>query len=668
MFKNIISFLVLSQIIISCSGITLISRSDPKDLYRADFLQKVEVVKTAYRQGNFGEASAKLKAIDEQTLLPAEKAMKRNLMGVLFFDQENYEQAIYNFELALANSSLDWSLAAQVHLNLGSSYFKLGFMEKAYYYLNKCDFEKLSTREALNYQKLKYQVAKDQDKNREAMVALVNILKDEKNLFDLRNNPYFHRLKEEFFKWEKGPQVRFVEEFSDQKYLAVGYLGVLVAERLYYGEEKVDGEELLEWIQEKYGNHPELVSLTQGFSTKIGLSTEMNPRSLGVVLPLSGKKAEFGRRVLLGIDTALKNISPDNPITLHLEDSEGSGAVGGMRVKDLVEKEKCAAIIGGLFSDEATKEYLEAKKRGVLFISLSQIYLPKEEKNHLLLEIPGSIESQLYQVFNQKMVEKFGTKAAIFYPSGARGEAYVNEFWRKAKLSNIEVTGVQSFEDQKDYLANLKNLLGLEFKRERQEELELYSELHSLEKHVSTRRIQTLKPQIDFNWIFIPSLPRDTLQIIPTFAYLDANKLNIIGGPSWRSGSLIKESRRLGRLHFVGDNINPSVQEFNEKFRLLQKTAPKLIEMRSYDAVEIFSSLISEVNFTSRPELDRILIERETLKGITGSWSLKEGIWLKDMASFEMMRGNIVQMFEGPSTPEMEGTSDVETVPDTETI
>ncbi|TDJ08714.1 MAG: hypothetical protein E2O68_01565 [Deltaproteobacteria bacterium] len=646
MFKNIISFLIFSQIFISCSGITLISTGDPKDLYREDFMHQVEQVKVAYRQGDFGGASAKLKGIDEQTLLPAEKGMKRNLMGVLFFDQENYEQAIYNFELALANTSLDRPLTAQVNLNLGSSYFKLGFMQKAHYYLTNCEFQNLSPREARNYHKLKYQVAKDQGKNREAMVALVNILKDEKNLFDLRNNPYFHRLKKEFFKEEKGTQIRFVEEFSDEQYLAVGYLGVLVAERLYYGAAKVNGEELLEWIQDKYGSHPELVQLTQGFTDKIGLSTEMNPRSLGVVLPLSGKKAAFGKRVLLGIDTALKNISPDNPITLHIEDSKGNGAVGGMRVKQLVEKEKCAAIIGGLFSDEATKEYLEAKKRGVLFISLSQIYLPKEEKNHLLIEIPGSIESQIYQLFNQEMLEKFGQKAALFYPQGPRGDAYVNEFWRKAKLENIVVTGVQSFEDQNDYLANLRNLMGLEFKRERQEELELYSNLHKLEKHVSTRRIQTLKPQIDFDWIFIPSLPRDTLQIVPTFAYLDANKLNIIGGPSWRSNSIIKESRRLGKLHFIGDNMNPSVQEFNEKFRLLHKKAPKLIEMRSYDAVEIFSSLISEVSLTSRPELERVILEKEKLSGITGSWTLKEGIWLKQLASFELRRGKIVQMFE----------------------
>ena len=87
MFKNIISFLIVSQIIISCSGISIISK-DPKDLYRKDFTEKVEQVKVSYRQGNFQEASAKLKAIDEGTLLPAEKGMKRNLMGVLFFDQE----------------------------------------------------------------------------------------------------------------------------------------------------------------------------------------------------------------------------------------------------------------------------------------------------------------------------------------------------------------------------------------------------------------------------------------------------------------------------------------------------------------------------------------------------------------------------------------------------
>ncbi|RLA63229.1 MAG: hypothetical protein DRQ88_07800 [Epsilonproteobacteria bacterium] len=663
MFKNIISFLIFSQIFISCSGISIISK-DPKDLYREDFMQKVEQVKMTYRQGDLNAASAKLKAIDDQTLLPAEKGMKRNLAGVLFFDQGNYEQAIYNFELALANSGLDYNLNAQVNLNLGSSYFKLGFMEKAYYYLSNCDSGKLTSREALNYHKLRYQVSKDQGENREAMVSLVNIIKDEKNLFDLRNNPYFHRLKEEFFKWGKGTQIRFVEEFSDEQYLAVGYLGVLVAEKLFYGTDKADGEELLEWIQDKYGDNPELVHLTQGFSTKIALSTDMNPRSLGLVLPLTGKKAAFGKRVLLGIDTALRDKFGEDSITLHIEDSEGSGSIGGMRVKDLVEKEKCAAIIGGLFSDEATKEYLEAKKRGVLFISLSQIYLPKEEKTHLLIEIPGSIESQVHQVFTPKMLDKFGSKAALFYPSGPRGEAYVNEFWRKAKLNAISVTGVQSFEDQNDYLSNLKNLLGLKFKRERQEELELFSDLYKLEKYISTRRIQTLKPQIDFDWIFIPSLPRDTLQIVPTFAYLDASKLNIIGGPSWRSRSIMKESRRLGRLYFVGDNINPSVQAFNEKFRLLHKKAPKLIEMRSFDAVEIFNSLVSKGELTSRPELDRVILEKGSFQGITGIWSLEDGVWLKDMASFELTRGSIVQMFEEKelSTPEAKSVPEMQNI------
>ena len=55
MFKNIISYLILSLILISCSGISIISK-DPKDLYRADFTAKVEQVKVAYRQGDFVDA------------------------------------------------------------------------------------------------------------------------------------------------------------------------------------------------------------------------------------------------------------------------------------------------------------------------------------------------------------------------------------------------------------------------------------------------------------------------------------------------------------------------------------------------------------------------------------------------------------------------------------
>jgi len=636
-------FLFVSE----CSGIQMLGTKDVSYLYSDEFTTKITTVKELYRTGKSNEALSQLKKIDEQVLNASERAMRRNLIGVINFSQKNFEQAVYNFELALTTSQEDPGLTAQIGLNLASGHFKMGAMDKAYNALVAAQPENLEINEQKKYHQLRFSLAKELGKLEDAASSMFAYLADKKTLSDLRADPVFEKLVSVFNELDERARLRILEENAKPMATAPAYLGYLQAERLYYEGKKDESTSVISWIKSSFSEQAEIIELLDGFVYRIENYAKMDPKSIGVILPLSGPKSDFGKRVLLGLDAALKEVNGSKnpefrPFNLHFRDSEGGGALGAHRVRDLIEKQMVSVIIGGLFSSEATKEYLEARKYGVFFVSLSQIFLPKEQKDHLLLEIPGSVESQLAQVFSSELLNGFGKRGAIIYPQGDRGEAYLNEFWRRAQEKDVRITGALSFKEKEtDFRVPVQKLLGLHFTRERQEELDLLSEVHALEKKKSIRRIQTLKPQVDFDWVFVPAYPEEALQLLPSFSYYDAENLNIIGTPSWRTQRLLRESPKLGKLYFVGDNVEQASQAFSENFVKRFNKAPKLIEMRSYDALKTSLKLLNGKDYKTRDEFNAAIRGQTKLEAMTGVWNLVDGIWLKDMETLMLYRGRI---------------------------
>ena len=649
--KNLVSIIAITLLFAfsSCTGISLLSGGDPSDLYSEKFMTFINAVKGDYKNGQSEIALKKLQAYQTETLLPTEKALRRNLIGVINFGEKNYEQAIYNFEMALSSSRLDKNLTSQIQLNLGSSYYKMGYLDKAYAALSVADFRNLGPAESKKFHKLSYNLANELDKPSNAMKSIIWFLSPIDSLSALKSEVMYEKLMGSFFQLEENQKKRILQEFEDEPFLVVGYLGYLEAEKLYYRGDKDEAKDLLEWVDDRYSSFQEVSLLISNFRFRLDNFTKMNPHSIGVILPRSGDKVEFGKRALIGIDNGIRELNNKlagkPPFEVFVKDSEGSGVVGAYRVKELVEKNYVSVIIGGLFSSEATKEYLEARKHGVFFISLSQIYLPKEEKNHLLLEIPGSVESLIDNLFSEKMLSHFGKKAAVIYPDSDRGRAYVDEFWRKARIHDLKVTDVKTYDKSKtDHRETIQKLLGLKYKREREEELEIMEDIHSLEKSHSTRRIQNLKPIIDFDWVFMPAFPNEALQIIPSFTYFDAFNLNIIGGPSWRSQALSRESHKLGSLYFVGDDFSSNDKSFVNSFIDRYKIKPRLIEMRAYDAFKVISSVLSENSPGTRDELEMLIRNKENFTGITGTWVLNDGVWIKKMVPLKLRRGKIEQV------------------------
>jgi ABC-type branched-subunit amino acid transport system substrate-binding protein len=362
---------------------------------------------------------------------------------------------------------------------------------------------------------------------------------------------------------------------------------------------------------------------------------------------LTGEKGSFGQKALLGLDAALKSANLGREVEIYTKDSFDSPAVGTQAVRDLIQQHKVPLIIGGLFPESAKAEYLEAKKWGVLFISLAPIHLPREEKNHLLIEVQGSIESQVAALVSDEMLSRFGKRIGVIYPQGEAGKAYADEFWRAALSKNMQISAVSAYpKNTVDFRETIQHFLGLRFPRERSEELEIFRNTYSYEKSI-IRRIQNLPPAQDFDWVFVASYPHEALSLLPTFGYYDARNINIFGGPSWASRSLVNEQKNIGKLYLVGEDPGDVNQEFYKKFQETHGKAPTLLETVGYDGALLATQLIKDGELSQRSAFDKQLRDLGKLQGMTTEWVLVDGLWIKKMQPLVMKNGGIHKIFEG---------------------
>ena len=527
------SLLVLSLFlsVSSCSGVSMITPErkvadnvDTSNLYRQDFLQKINVAKEKFRRGKKDSALKDLGEMNDTNLSTAEKATRKNLIGVINFSSKKYEASVASFEEALILAKEDPALEAQIYLNLGSAYYKLNQNEKALSTLSLANYKNLQDGEAKKFHQLHALLSQQLGKKEQGLSSLIRSLEDKKTISELSTEARFFQAEDLFMKLSTSERARLLEEFDQEKNLAVPYLAYKEAEIAFREGDQSRVTDYSEWIEKRYSDNAEIMTLVKSLGIRNqNNTTAIDVRYIGVALPLSGDLKSLGERALAGIDIALEGITqePTKKYRLEIKDTQGNSATGAFAVKDLIEVNNVAAIIGGLTSSEATKEYLEAKKYGVVYVSLSKVLLPKEEKNHLLIEIPGSIESQVSLLFSEKMMEKVGKRPAILYPRNDIGEAYAHEFWRQSKKNNLDVTGLLSFDtNQSDYRETIKNILGIKFNREREEELSIVNDISRLESKKSIKRLQNLQPQIDFDWVFVPALPREAVQLLPNLMLL----------------------------------------------------------------------------------------------------------------------------------------------------
>lgn len=636
-------FILTIFVLASCSQAPVKPTETPK--IRPMVQMRLDQARDTMAKGMPLGAINQLNMINDQDLEGIEKAMKYNLKGVIYFAESDWEKALLQFDVARANVPSRTTLLAQVWLNIASVRYKQGLYAELKSSLDQIDPRLLPAVEIKKYGQLKLAWAVKYERNFEIVETSVLLLKDTKTLSEVQDSVLKERLNLSFKALSDSEKVKILEMYRSEKWLPLAYLAQIEAESRYFLGDTSGARDVVDWLSSKFSDQPQVMGFVNDFEQRLDSSTKISMDGIGVVLPLSGDKGSFGQQAIMGIDAALKSIKLNRELNIHTKDSFNSPSVGAQAVRDLIKQHKVPLIIGGAFSETAKAEYLEAKRWGVLYISLAPIHIPREEKNHLLIEIQGSIESQVSALVTDEMLSRFGKKVGVIHPIGEAGRAYADEFWRAALTRGMKISAMSSYpKGTLDFRETIQHFLGLKFPRERSEELDIFKDVFSHEKS-SIRRIQNLPPAMDFDWVFVASYPHEAMSLIPTFGYYDARKVKVFGGPSWSSRSFIRE-KNIGRAYFVGEDPSDINQEFYRNFQASYGKAPTLLESIGYDSALVASKLISNSEISQRSVFDNQMRELAVLNGMTTNWTLTDGIWIKKMQPLVISNGDIKKVFE----------------------
>lgn len=631
--RHILSILLF--LLVACSGISPLNTS----YYSSEFLKSIESVNLIYKDGDKASAIRKLRSIPDENLNRDEQAKKYNLLGVMLYRNNDYERAAENFYKARQKVDRDPFLTNQIRLNLASLFYKQNQYQKSYDELKKIDLSYVEKKDLQGYHKLSFTLANQMEDSKRAVKSLLYLGKDIRAFADVENFPYKEVLIDNFKKLSDSERVYFLDDKASDSPFIIAYLGRMEAMNRLYRGDRTGAEDVVNWLDKKFNQLEEINTFVTDFRFRIDNFSKLNPKSIGLITSLSGKTSKWGRKALMGVNTALSKLTKKEDLyKIYIKDNQNNPYLSRNKVRELVEKHNVAVIIGGLFPNLAKEEYLEARKYGVLYVSLSQVYLPRSEKSHLLIEIPGSVESQVNSMLENPSFDTFGKKVAVLYPDKDEGYSYLNEFWKLHNSGKLELVNSNHYERGiKDYREPIKKLLGLKFPRERKEELLVWKEIKNIGKG-SARIINYLPPVVDFDWVFIPSLPSEAIQIIPTFDYFDAKGVKFVGGPPWINSSLLKYNDSSGKRYVIGNDTKNVSEEFIKMYREVNETLPHLVDTLSYDAMKVSLDLLKRGGFASRDEFDSYLRETGLLKGVTSEWKLSEGLWFKEMDILRIQR------------------------------
>ncbi len=101
------------------------------------------------------------------------------------------------------------------------------------------------------------------------------------------------------------------------------------------------------------------------------IPTQLREVKIGVILPLTGKGANYGEKTKVGIDIALEDLEKEreiSKISLIYEDSQGDPKTAVAAINKLINTDKVVAIMGPVFSDNVLASAPIAEKKKVIML------------------------------------------------------------------------------------------------------------------------------------------------------------------------------------------------------------------------------------------------------------------------------------------------------------
>ncbi len=413
----------------------------------------------------------------------------------------------------------------------------------------------------------------------------------------------------------------------------------------------------------------------------------VHPAAVGVLLPLTGKFRSYGQKALDGIQLGAGIFEDSRPgvegPVLVIRDTAGDPVQAARHMEDLVYNEHVVAIIGPVFSLEAYAAAVKAQELQVPIVTLS-----------LREDIPGvgkyvfrnflTLTAQAELLVRHAM-EKLGVrKFALLYPNDKYGVGFVNAFWDEVKKRKGEIRAAERYEpDAKNFAAPIKKMVGRfwlearwDFIRERARIRKEFKDNPLGKKRAMEKLVKKLRPDVDFQAIFIPEYHEKVAMIAPALAFEDIvihttshwkkerlkkslgrdqlDMVYLLGGNGWNDQKVIDWAKRYvqGAIFcdgFFAASSRPATRTFVGKFKTNFDREPDWVEAHAYDTARIVRTIIEKKKPNDRKTFRRELLNLQDFEGATGRTRFgPDGEAKKDLFLLTIKRDEIVEIEPEP--------------------
>jgi branched-chain amino acid transport system substrate-binding protein len=317
-------------------------------------------------------------------------------------------------------------------------------------------------------------------------------------------------------------------------------------------------------------------------------SEELPNLNVGLVLPLTGTQAPFGRELDRGIALALELATDPTAKKVHLVRIDDASQTKGL--KELVEKrqtdDRLHVLIGGVSGLQADVLVDVAAKSGKPYISPIVPVLPKQP-NVFSISIGQSAQGNILGVYAATTLT--ARSAAVLSDGMPVNAPLIDGFKAALGKHGSKVVGEYTYELG---ATNYKTVL---------------------------KEIKAKSPSV----VLLPAYAATAAQIM-TQAKEVGLKAKFLGTDAWDTVRLSQSVGAAGSghmyiSHYAPDRSEPAVQEFKAAYRNKFKREPGAIAALGYDAMRLVLSGFATAKSNAKDVLVKSIQQQHGLTGATGT-------------------------------------------------
>ncbi|MBW1809717.1 MAG: penicillin-binding protein activator [Deltaproteobacteria bacterium] len=404
--------------------------------------------------------------------------------------------------------------------------------------------------------------------------------------------------------------------------------------------------------------------------------------TIGVLLPLSGRYAAYGKAALEGIKLGAGVFTEPGPggreLILEIRDTAGDPDQTVAQLEKLVTQQQVIAVIGPIFKAETRAAAKKAEELEVPLITLSGLPDIAQTGAYVFRNFI-TLEAQARSLVSYSMQKLGVEKFAVVYPANGFGLAFAEAFKAEVGRHKGEIPVFESYPpDTKDFSKTVRQLIGLARPEERPDYVALKQKIYKKYKKATARKralkrlARRLPPLIQFQAIFVADDYQRAAMIAPALANAnvflhsdDKNEIKrykkglgrkklkmvyLLGGEGWNHPELIRWAKRYvqGAVFcdgFFSDSSRDVTRLFVDQFRANYDHDPDMIGAHAYDSARILKTIIEDKLPPSRLELRDQLLELKGFMGVTGRISFDEnGDVEKELFLLTVKKKKIVEL------------------------